>query len=110
MAEMNSNGRAAGRVRLRSILCCLGIGALFASLQAAPADRQLETITVEAKRQLEHQVDQFVQTVVVHHFGEALMRWDTAVCPLPLAVALPASPRLPLRGAHRAATGCQTHA
>jgi hypothetical protein len=82
MAEMNSNGRAAGRVRLRSILCCLGIGALFASLQAAPADRQLETITVEAKRQLEHQVDQFVQTVVVHHFGEALMRWDTAVCPL----------------------------
>jgi hypothetical protein len=61
------------------------MGALFISLHAIAADRQLDSITVEAKRQreeLEHQVDAFVQTAVVHHFGEALMRWDTAVCPL----------------------------
>ena len=82
MAELYWNGRAAGRLCLQLILCCLGIGILSTSLEAAPTDPQLDTITVEAKRQLEHQVDQFVQTVVVHHNGEALMRWDTAVCPL----------------------------
>jgi hypothetical protein len=76
------NGRAAGRLCLQSIACCLGSGILSTSLEAAPTDPQLDTITVETKRQLEHQVDQFVQTVVVHHSGEALARWDTAVCPL----------------------------
>jgi hypothetical protein len=82
MAGMYWNGRAAGRLCLQSISCCLGIGILSTSLEAAATDPQLDTITVEAKRQLEHQVGQFVQTVVVHHNGEALARWDTAVCPL----------------------------
>ena len=82
MAGMYWIGRAAGPLCLQSISCCLGIGILCTSLEAAATDPQLDTITVEAKRQLEHQVDQFVQTVVAHHNGEALMRWDTAVCPL----------------------------
>ena len=54
MAELYWNGRAAGRLCLQLILCCLGIGILSTSLEAAPTDPQLDTITVEAKRQLEH--------------------------------------------------------
>jgi hypothetical protein len=52
-------------------------------LHATSSERQLDPITVEAKRrELERQVDQFVDAAVVHHFGEPLMRWETPMCPL----------------------------
>jgi hypothetical protein len=58
---------------------------LFSPLRAIPSEHQLDSITVEGKKQREElrlQVDQFVTSAVVHHFGESLMRWDTKVCPL----------------------------
>ena len=42
MAELYWNGRAAGRLRLQAILCCVEIGILSTSLAAAPTDPQLE--------------------------------------------------------------------
>ena len=63
----------------------LMISTMFRPLQAIASERQFDSITVEAKREREElllQVDQFVTSAVVHHFGESLMRWDTRVCPL----------------------------
>src|SRR5579864_6037650 len=52
----------------------------------ANSQNQLDSITVEAKKkereELRLQVDQFVKTTVVQHFGESLMRWNSKVCPL----------------------------
>jgi hypothetical protein len=62
------------------------MGSVFLPLLAISSERQLDSITVEAKRkereELRLQIDQFVESAVVHHFGESLMRWDTQVCPL----------------------------
>ncbi len=79
MTGMFLNPHVESRQCLRILLFCL---AVCASMRAAPDDHQLDTITVEAKRKLEHQVDQFVQAAIVHRVGEPLMRWDTPVCPL----------------------------
>ena len=82
---MNATRLTARQRHRRLVLRCLMLSTLLVSSPALPADRPLDSITVEAKKrreELEHQVEQFAQTAVVHHFGEALMRWDTAVCPL----------------------------
>jgi hypothetical protein len=83
---------AARPSRLRQAWCCSIMSTLVFPLQAISAERQLDQITVEAKRkeraELQRQVDQFVDAAVVHHFGESLMRWDTPVCPLVAGVPL----------------------
>ena len=79
MTGMFTKPPVAGRQCLRG---CYSAWPVCASMRAAPDDHQLDTITVEAKRKLEHQVDQFVQAAIVHRVGEPLMRWDTPVCPL----------------------------
>jgi hypothetical protein len=45
---------------------------------------KLDTVTVEARRrkELEREVDHFVDSVTGHPRGEALARWDEPVCPL----------------------------
>jgi hypothetical protein len=44
----------------------------------------LDTVTIEARRrkELEHEVDHFVNSVTGHPRGEGLARWNTKVCPL----------------------------
>jgi hypothetical protein len=75
-------GRGSWLLRAWSYLMICG---LFTPLRAIPSEHQLDSITVEAKKEREElrlQVDQFVTSAVVHHLGESLMRWDTKVCPL----------------------------
>ncbi|MBS0579178.1 MAG: hypothetical protein JSR36_07940 [Proteobacteria bacterium] len=64
---------------------CLLLGGACA-LPAAASDVQSAAVTIEgsraARHELEQQVDQYVDSAMVHPFGEALMRWDTPVCPL----------------------------
>ena len=76
MTGMFLKPHVAGRQCLRILLFCL---AVCASMRAAPDDHQLDTITVEAKRKLEHGFDQFVQAAIVHRVGEPLMRSETRV-------------------------------
>ena len=74
-----------GSRQLRTWSYLIMISTLFLPLQAIASERQLDSITVEAKKEREElrlQVDHFVTSAVVHHFGESLMRWDTRVCPL----------------------------
>jgi hypothetical protein len=49
---------------------------------SSPDKSPLETITVEARRQLERQVSHYVFTVVVHTLHDSLARWDAPICPL----------------------------
>lgn len=42
----------------------------------------LETVTIEARKQLERQVSHFVSSVVVHYLHDSLVRWDAPICPL----------------------------
>lgn len=42
----------------------------------------LETVTVEARRELQHQIDHFVANAVVRYLHNSLERWDSPVCPL----------------------------
>jgi hypothetical protein len=43
---------------------------------------RLETVTVEARRQLERQVSHYVSSVVVHYHQDSLVRWNVPICPL----------------------------
>jgi hypothetical protein len=56
------------------------------ALPATASEVQSPAVTIEgsraARHELEQQVDQFVDSAVVHPYGEALMRWDSPVCPL----------------------------
>jgi hypothetical protein len=77
--------KAERRSRLLRAWSHLMMGSLFIPLLAIAAERQLDSITVEAKKEREElrlQVDQFVKTTLVQHFGESLGRWNTKVCPL----------------------------
>jgi hypothetical protein len=53
---------------------------------AANSKAALSTVTIEAAREerklLEHQVDTFVWSVMVHPWDKSLARWRTPVCPL----------------------------
>jgi hypothetical protein len=44
----------------------------------------LDTVTIEARRrkELEHEVDHFVNSVTGHPWGESVARWNTKICPL----------------------------
>lgn len=42
----------------------------------------METITVEARRELERQVSHYVSTIVVHSEFDSLARWNEPICPL----------------------------
>lgn len=42
----------------------------------------LDTVTIEAHRQLQKQVDHFVSSVVIQYLNDSLSRWDEPVCPL----------------------------
>jgi hypothetical protein len=66
---------------------CALIGAFaLHSLQAfAAAEPQLDSITVQAKREhekLQRDVDEFVGSAIVHTSDRPLLRWHTPVCPL----------------------------
>lgn len=54
------------------------------SAAAPPAEGKpkLDTVTVEARRQLDRQVNEFVSSVIVHYMYDSLVRWDAPVCPL----------------------------
>ncbi|MBS0579735.1 MAG: hypothetical protein JSR36_10805 [Proteobacteria bacterium] len=51
---------------------------------AQGAQPNLDTVTVEARRrkELEHEVDHYVDSLTGHPRGEALARWDEPICPL----------------------------
>jgi hypothetical protein len=60
--------KAEGRSWLPGVWPYLMMGGLFIPLLAIPAERELDSITVEAKKEREElrlQVDQFVKTAVV---------------------------------------------
>jgi hypothetical protein len=62
-------------------LPCLLLGALAAPSHAIAADSP--SVVIQGTREdIQQQADHFVKAAVVHEFGESLMRWDTAVCPL----------------------------
>jgi hypothetical protein len=42
----------------------------------------LDTVTIEARRQLQKQVDHFVSSVVIQYLNDSLSRWDEPICPL----------------------------
>jgi hypothetical protein len=53
-----------------------------ADISSGEAKPQLQTITIEARRQLERQVSHFVASVVVHYSQDSLVRWNIKICPL----------------------------
>lgn len=53
-----------------------------AEVSSGEAKPKLQTVTVEARRQLERQVNHFVASVIVHYGHDALVRWNAKVCPL----------------------------
>lgn len=55
-----------------------------ASAEGQPAKVKLPSITIEAAREkaLRLKVDQFVTTVVVQPYDDALFRWNKPICPL----------------------------
>ena len=74
---------------MKSHSCVLFTGLLLsgalAAFPAAASEVQSPSVTIEGSRtrhDLEQQVDQYVDSAMVRPFGEALMRWDTPVCPL----------------------------
>ena len=86
------------RVAHRRIICSMALAAsllLAASVKAEspakppeqPSGTNLETITVEAKRDraiLEHRVDKFVYGITVAPFEDSIAQWQkqTPICPL----------------------------
>jgi TPR repeat protein len=45
---------------------------------------KLQTVTIQARRELQRQVDQFVTTVIAQPWGEgeSLLRWNKPICPI----------------------------
>jgi hypothetical protein len=48
---------------------------------AEPPKQGMDTVTIEAQRELRHQIDVFVSGAVVHYLNDSLERWDNPVCP-----------------------------
>ena len=87
-----SRPRPAGSTR-RWVAGVLGLLALSAFAHAEPPPAAatppnehggLDTVTVEARRrkELEHEVDHFVNSVTGHPWGESAPRWNEKICPL----------------------------
>lgn len=82
--------RIIGFASLSAFFLCPG--AAFSTARAAdpPADvasssdtkASLDTVTIEAHRQLQRQVDHFVSSVMVQYLNDSLARWDEPICPL----------------------------
>jgi hypothetical protein len=56
--------------------------AVTPSAPSSTAKPSLETITVEARRKLDHEVTDYVAAVVVRYLHDSLVRWNAKVCPL----------------------------
>jgi hypothetical protein len=44
--------------------------------------KKLDTVTIEGRREIKHQIDDFVYGAVVTYMNDSLMRWDAPVCPI----------------------------
>jgi hypothetical protein len=75
-----------------AIVGLLALGATLAHADPqppapAPASTEhsgIDTVTIEARRrkELEHEVDHFVNSVTGHPWGESVARWNAKICPL----------------------------
>jgi len=80
----------AAAIAAMALSLLVGTALEAAQTPAAPPDdasggeakSTLQTITIEAPRQLERQVSHFVASIVVHYQQDSLVRWDTKICPL----------------------------
>lgn len=50
----------------------------------APADspKGIDTVTIEGRRAVKRQIDDFVSGTLVTYMNDSLMRWDTRICPI----------------------------
>jgi hypothetical protein len=53
-----------------------------ADVASSSNTKPLDTVTVEAHRQLQRDVDHFVSSVIVQYLNDSLSRWDEPICPL----------------------------
>lgn len=79
--------RCKGAAALGFLLLCAALAR--ADPQPPPVAQQAEhsgvdTVTIEARRhkELEHEVDHFVNSVTGHPRGESVARWNDRICPL----------------------------
>ncbi len=56
--------------------------------QAAPTQgsegdttQHMNTVTIEARRELEHQISHFVSSVIIRYLNDSMVRWDSPICP-----------------------------